>query len=111
MSSPAAAAVTVLWCGAAVIWAVFGIWQVCALALAIHVVELPLAGIRVGRRAGVGLPRTVVMTLLFGAVWWLPLARATARVDRRGDSGDAEHRDAAVERGRDGLKPRRDIPE
>lgn len=42
--------------------------------LGLHVAELPLA-LQVGKASGVGLARTVVMDLLFGFTWWLPVKR------------------------------------
>lgn len=38
----------------------------------LHVGELPLA-LQVGKLRGLGLAKTVVMNLLFGFTWWLPV--------------------------------------
>jgi hypothetical protein len=71
--------VIALWIGAIVLGAVFEFWYVAIGAVVIHVLELPFAGIPIGRRAGEPLPRSVVMTLVFGFTWWLPILRRSRR--------------------------------
>ncbi len=49
------------------------IWWVVLLLWAVgHPLEL-MASLPVGKRAGLSLERTVVMTLVFGITWWIPL--------------------------------------
>lgn len=54
-------------------------WKVAGASLTgvivgLHVGELPLA-LRAARMRGVGVARAVVMDMLFGFTWWLPLRR------------------------------------
>ena len=43
--------------------------------LALHVAELFLIGFRTGREYGVSTVRSIVLCLLFGFVWWLPIRK------------------------------------
>ena len=49
------------------------IWWVVLLLWAVgHPLEL-MAALPVGKKAGLSLERTIVMTLVFGITWWIPL--------------------------------------
>lgn len=85
--------VAVLWLGAAAMWRAFGLWHIAAAALTIHVVEVPVAGLPVARRAAIHPVRAVVMTMIFGFVWWLPVRRrldAASSGRSRSPSHDSE---------------------
>jgi hypothetical protein len=64
-----------LWLIAITIW-VFGkfpylFWFL----LALHFVELVVIGLKTGRRYGVSIPKSIVMCMLYGYNWWLPLRK------------------------------------
>lgn len=53
--------------------AVKSVWWVVLLLWAVgHPLEL-FASLPVGKRAGLSLERTIMMTLVFGITWWIPL--------------------------------------
>lgn len=67
--------VLLLWIAAIVLWATgVTFWLFVALA-ALHTAELLIVGFRTGREFGVPAVRSIVMCLLFGYVWWLPIRR------------------------------------
>ncbi len=47
-------------------------WILCALA-ALHIAETVIIGYRTGKERGVSGAQSIVMCLLFGFIWWLPL--------------------------------------
>ncbi len=51
------------------------IWlTVTILTIVIHIIELPKS-IPIGKNAGISLSRTIIKTLIFGLIWWVPLKR------------------------------------
>ncbi len=42
---------------------------------ALHIVEVPLIGLKIGRDKNIPVPITIIKTLLFGFCWWLPLKK------------------------------------
>jgi len=65
--------VLLLWIAAIVLWAIgVTFWLFAALA-ALHTAELLIVGFRTGRAYGVKTARSIVMCLLFGYTWWLPI--------------------------------------
>ena len=51
------------------------IWLITSLAIiGGHILELPVS-IPIGNKAEVPLPKTVVLTILFGFTWWLPVKK------------------------------------
>lgn len=69
------ALVTLLWI-AAILLAILVPWPWLLLVLVVlHLVELLAIGYRTGRRAGHGAPWCVIMCMIFGFVWWLPIKR------------------------------------
>lgn len=67
--------VPLLWAGAIAMGVAWGRWEILIAALAIHILEVPLAGMPVGRRAGYPRRRSIAMTMVFGVTWWGPLRR------------------------------------
>ncbi len=64
-----------LWLGALLL-AVLVPWPWLLLVLAlVHVAELLAVGYRTGRRDGNGSVWCIIMCMLFGLVWWLPIKR------------------------------------
>jgi len=47
-------------------WVVLLVWTI------LHPLELAIS-LPVGKKAGVSLEKTIVMTLIFGFTWWLPV--------------------------------------
>ncbi|MEN6595448.1 MAG: hypothetical protein ABFC31_10945 [Clostridiaceae bacterium] len=67
--------VILLWIAAIVLWATgVTFWVFGAIAI-LHTFELFLVGYRTGREFGVSALRSIVLCLLFGYVWWLPIRR------------------------------------
>lgn len=72
--------VAALWL-AAILLAILVPWPwLLLLILALHLVELLAIGLRTGRRAGHGDAWCIIMCMLFGFVWWLPIKQ---RLDPR----------------------------
>ena len=46
--------------------------------LGLHFLELLLVGFRTGREYGVGPGKSILMCMLYGYIWWLPLRRQMA---------------------------------
>jgi len=67
--------VILLWIAAVLLWA-SGVtfWVFGAIAI-LHVAELFVIGLRTGREYGVSAVRSIVLCLLFGFVWWLPVRK------------------------------------
>ena len=67
--------VILLWIAGVVLW-VSGVtfWLFGALAI-LHTLELFIIGYRTGKQYGTPVLRAIVLCLLFGYVWWLPLRR------------------------------------
>lgn len=64
-----------LWIAAIVLWAAGVTFWVFVAVAALHGAELLLIGYRTGRRFGLSPLRSVVMCLLFGYLWWLPIRK------------------------------------
>jgi hypothetical protein len=47
-------------------WVVLLVWTI------LHPLELAIS-LPIGKKAGVSLERTIIMTLIFGFTWWLPV--------------------------------------
>lgn len=74
------ALVILLWL-AAILLTVLASWPWLLIVLpVIHLAELIVIGYQTGRRAGHGGPWCVIMCMVFGFVWWLPIKR---RLDPR----------------------------
>ena len=46
--------------------------------LGLHFLELLLVGFRTGREYGVGAGKSILMCMLYGYIWWLPLQKQMA---------------------------------
>lgn len=65
----------VLWVVAIVLWSAHSFPYLFLFLLALHTVELLTVGFRTGKQYGVGAGMSILMCLLFGYNWWLPLHR------------------------------------
>jgi len=75
MESAQRAGAAFLWLLAIALGVVDSLWLPCSLIFSIHFVEVFVKGIPVGRKAGLGIGRSILLTLVFGFTWWLPLER------------------------------------
>ena len=50
-------------------------WSFFLALLALHLAEIPMTSLKIGREKNIPVPVTVVKTLLFGFCWWLPLKK------------------------------------
>ena len=67
--------VLLLWVAAVVLWAVAAfVWLFAALFL-LHLLELLFIGYRLGRIVGKRPGRVIVLCMLFGICWWLPIRK------------------------------------
>lgn len=65
--------VILLWIAAVVLWAAgVTFWLFGALAI-LHTAELLIIGWRTGKQFGTPPARTIILCLLFGYIWWLPV--------------------------------------
>lgn len=65
----------IIWIVGFILWFAKGWWYVCGVVLAMHLVEVFVKGLSVGKKAGKSVPFSILMTLVFGYTWWLPLQR------------------------------------
>ncbi|MDP3176660.1 MAG: hypothetical protein Q8M76_02070 [Spirochaetaceae bacterium] len=65
-----------LWAIAVALWAALGFWYLAAGLFLLHFVEIFVAGLKVGRRSGKSILVSVILTLVFGYTWWLPLKKS-----------------------------------
>lgn len=81
--------VVALWFAAAAMWLLLDFPYILIGAVVIHLIEIPSAGVPIGRRNGVPIRRAAFMTLVFGFVWWWPLRRrrGPGGTSRRGPGG------------------------
>ena len=67
--------VILLWIAGVVLWATgVTFWLFGGLAI-LHTLEFFIIGYRTGKQYGTPILRTIVLCLLFGYIWWLPLRR------------------------------------
>lgn len=95
--------VPLLWTAAAVLGIAAGRWEAATLALVIHVIEVPLAGLPRGVAAGYARGHAILMTMVFGFTWWKFLPGGQA------ESPGAEHSSRTRRNpltGRSGSDPR-----
>jgi len=69
------AVVLFLWILTVIIWAIWHFPFPFLVLVIIHTIEALVIGISTGMRYGMGILESVMMCLLFGVVWWLPLIR------------------------------------
>lgn len=65
----------VLWLAAVVLWAAAGFPWLFVFLFFLHLAELLVIGWRTGRQYGVSAGRSILMCMLYGYNWWLPLRR------------------------------------
>jgi hypothetical protein len=64
-----------LWVAAIVIWAALSFPYLFLFLLALHIIELLIIGFRTGKEYGISAGKSILMCMLFGYNWWLPLRR------------------------------------
>ena len=62
------------------LWAAHAFWYLFAFLFTLHFIELLVKGWHVGKRAGKSSLGTIVMTLICGFTWWLPLEKSLHNV-------------------------------
>ena len=68
--------VTILiWIASIYLWVTKGFWYITAFLFALHFAEVFIKGVSVGTKAGKSKFYSVIMTLIFGFTWWLPIER------------------------------------
>lgn len=66
-------AVLILWVIALMAWMVADFPQLTLFLLLVHFVELLWIGYQTGKKFGIGSGKNILMNMIFGFVWWLPL--------------------------------------
>jgi hypothetical protein len=69
------AIILILWIAAMVLWSSLNFPFLFWFLLGLHFVELVVIGFGTGREYGVGPGKSILMCMIFGFVWWLPLRR------------------------------------
>lgn len=64
-----------LWLVAIILWATLSFPYLFYLLAVLHFVELIFIGLRTGREYGVSTGKSILMCMLYGYNWWLPLRR------------------------------------
>ena len=67
-----------LYAAAIILWVTNGFWYLFAALFLLHFVELLVKGWRIGQQAGKPALVTILMTLICGYTWWLPLEKSLA---------------------------------
>ncbi|NLL62814.1 MAG: hypothetical protein GX241_01015 [Ruminococcaceae bacterium] len=65
---------------AGAVFAILGNPWVTIILITLHAMELPI-GIKAGLKGGEALVYSIVMCLIFGFVWWLPLKVKTGQIE------------------------------
>ena len=76
----------VLIAAALALWVVNGFWYLFAVLFLLHFAELLVKGWRIGQRAGKPAAVTIVMTMICGYTWWLPLEKSLRDTKGQGKS-------------------------
>ncbi len=64
-----------IWIASIYLWITKGFWYLTAAVFILHFFEIFVKGIKVGTKAGKSKMYSVVMTLVFGFTWWLPIQK------------------------------------
>ena len=64
-----------LWIAAIIIWAALSFPNLLFFLLALHFIELLIIGFRTGKEYGINAGKSILMCMLFGYNWWLPLRK------------------------------------
>lgn len=64
-----------LWIISIMIWFYLGWWYFTVFLFVLHLAEVFLKGVKVGKKAGKPVIHSVIMTLIFGYTWWLPIQK------------------------------------
>ncbi len=64
-----------LWLVAIILWSALSFPYLFYFLLVLHLVELLVTGFRTGKEYGVSAGKSILMCMLFGYNWWLPLRR------------------------------------
>ena len=65
-----------IWTACFFLWALRGWWYLAAGIFLLHSAEVFLIGIRTGRENNVSVYDSIILTLVFGVAWWMPLRNA-----------------------------------
>lgn len=65
----------IIWLAGAYLWIFKGFWYIVAGVFALHLIEVFVKGISVGTKAGKSKSYSIIMTLIFGFTWWLPIQK------------------------------------
>ena len=65
----------VLWVVAIVLWANGSFPYLCWFLLVLHFVELVVIGFKTGQQYGVSAGKSILLCMLYGYNWWLPLRK------------------------------------
>lgn len=81
--------VILLWIAAVLLWSAgVTFWMFVAIVV-LHTAELLIIGFRTGREYGVPAVRSIILCMLFGYVWWLPI-RKKMKADELDDADFVE---------------------
>ncbi len=64
-----------LWLVAFIVWSALSFPYLFYFLLVLHFVELIVIGFRTGKEYGVSAGKSILLCMLFGYSWWLPLRR------------------------------------
>lgn len=67
--------ITILWIVAIILWATIDFGYLLYVLAGLHFVETLLIGVHTGLKFGKGLLKSIIMSMLFGYTWWLPLRK------------------------------------
>lgn len=67
--------VIIIWIIGIYFWITKGFWYIAAGLFALHLAEVFIKGIPVGLKAGKSRAYSIIMTLIFGFTWWLPIQK------------------------------------
>lgn len=62
-----------IWIVGIYLWVTSGFWYIVAGVFALHLIEVFVKGISVGTKVGKSKFHSIIMTLIFGFTWWLPI--------------------------------------
>jgi len=65
----------IIWGIGIYLWIAKGFWYIAVGIFILHFLEIFIKGIPVGTKAGKSKMYSVIMTLIFGFTWWLPIQK------------------------------------
>ncbi len=88
-----------LWITAIILWSTISFPYLFLFLLVLHFLELIFIGYRTGKLYGISAGKSIIMCMLFGFNWWLPLRRQM----KEDDLGDADFIDDGKEEWREAF--------